>query len=83
MKAFSVRQEAVRMDFERTFGVIVQSMQILARPCCLWDKAVEMNLVRACVMLHKMNREARRDDCNVDLHGRAVSGDSKSAYAGA
>ena len=81
IKAFYEQQEAVRKDIGYPFLFHVQSWQIVARPWCLWDKAGPMNLVLACVVLRKMNREARCDDYNVYLHGSVTSGDSYSSYA--
>lgn len=56
---FASRQEAVRKDIERSFGILVKKFHILARP--LRVRSVEMirNILYACVILHNMCCEER------------------------
>ncbi|CDF39906.1 unnamed protein product [Chondrus crispus] len=72
-KCFSAHQEAVRKDVERAFGVLLSQYHMLRRPCRMWDKNDAMDVLRACVVLHNMYCEARRDNYNVPLYARATS----------
>ena len=82
MKALSIQQEAMRKDVERTFGVLVQSWQILARLCRPWDKAQAINFVRACVVLHNKTvrggegARGRKQRREVGAESRSASGRS-------
>ncbi|CDF32185.1 unnamed protein product [Chondrus crispus] len=75
LKNFSQEQEAVREDVERAFGALVASFHVLKSQCRMWCKAHAMDILRTCVILHNMNREARRDNYNVNLYARATSGE--------
>ena len=72
--AFSRQQESVRKDVERAFGVLRSNWHVLERPCRMWYKDRAMTMLQACIVLHNMNREARRDGYHVPLYERAVSG---------
>ena len=72
-RCFSAHQEAVRKDVERAFGVLVSQYHMLRRPCHMWDKNAAMEVLRACVVLYKMYREARCDNYKVPLYARATS----------
>ncbi|CDF34559.1 unnamed protein product [Chondrus crispus] len=72
--AFSRQQGAVRKDVERAFGVLMSNWHVLERPCRMWYKERAMIMLPACILLHNMNREARRDGYDVPLYERAVSG---------
>jgi Plant transposon protein len=78
MKFFSSKQEAVRKDVERAFGVLVSRWHILHTPCRMWDKEEAMNVLRACIILHNLCVEWRRDSYNVPLYGRALAEDVRS-----
>lgn len=58
-KFFAARQEAVRKDVERAFGILVKKFHILAKPIRLWDETEIRNLIYACVILHNMCCEER------------------------
>jgi len=47
-------QEAIHKDVERCFGVFLLKWQIVANPCCLWDHAIIVNVLMACIILHNM-----------------------------
>ena len=59
-KLYSLRQESVRKDVERAFGVLVARWHILQRPARLWFLD-DINLVmEACIILQNMVFEHRR-----------------------
>jgi hypothetical protein len=59
-KFFAAKQEAVRKDIERCFGVIVQRFGILKKPLLLWYLKDIRELLNCCVILHNMIVEVRR-----------------------
>lgn len=61
-KRFSAAQEAVRKDIERAFGVLVARFHILKAPCLLRDRTTMASVMRACIIMHNMVVESRRDD---------------------
>lgn len=61
-KGFSKAQEAVRKDVERAFGVLISRWHILDHPLRLWYKKDIYFFVQACVILHNMIVEYRRDN---------------------
>jgi Plant transposon protein len=40
--AFARKQEHIRKDVERAFGILVKKFHILVRPICLWDLSERM-----------------------------------------
>lgn len=60
-RLFASAQEAIRKDVERAFGVLVARFHILARPSRLWYRRDIDNVMKACVIIHNMVVEARRD----------------------
>lgn len=60
-KNFAGAQEAVRRDVERAFGVLISRWHILQRPLRLLYLEDIESLVKACVILHNMVVECRRD----------------------
>lgn len=60
-KTFSGAQEAARKDVERAFGVLIARWHILSKPCNYHDKAVCKKVMEACIIMHNMVVEARRD----------------------
>ncbi|XP_009128533.2 putative nuclease HARBI1 [Brassica rapa] len=58
---FAQRQEAVRKDVERAFGVLQARFAIVKNPALFWDKTKIGNIMRACIILHNMIVEDERD----------------------
>uniref|UniRef100_A0A0D3BP24 DDE Tnp4 domain-containing protein n=1 Tax=Brassica oleracea var. oleracea TaxID=109376 RepID=A0A0D3BP24_BRAOL len=58
---FAQRQEAVRKDVERAFGVFQARFAIVKNPTLFWDKVKIGKIMRACIMLHNMIVEDKRD----------------------
>ena len=58
---FAHRQEAVRKDVERAFGVLQARFAIIKNPALFWDKAKIGKIMRACIILHNMIVEDERD----------------------
>jgi hypothetical protein len=59
-KLFSQRQESVRKDVEKAFGVLQARFDIVRRPARLWKQADVINIMQACVILHNMIVKIRR-----------------------
>lgn len=70
---FLHHEEAVRKVFERTFGVVVAYFHVLKSQYGMWCKDYAMDILRTCVILHNMNREARRDSSEVPFYACATS----------
>uniref|UniRef100_A0A0D3AUS5 DDE Tnp4 domain-containing protein n=1 Tax=Brassica oleracea var. oleracea TaxID=109376 RepID=A0A0D3AUS5_BRAOL len=58
---FAQRQEAVRKDVERAFGVLQARFAIVKNPALFWDKVKIGKIMRASIMLHNMIVEDERD----------------------
>ncbi|XP_024004074.1 putative nuclease HARBI1 [Eutrema salsugineum] len=58
---FAERQESVRKDVERAFGVLQSRFAIVKNPALFWDKAKIGKIIRACIILHNMIVEDERD----------------------
>ena len=58
---FSKRQEDVRKDVERAFGVLQARFRILDTPCKLWNSEDMRCVIIACIILHNMVVENERD----------------------
>ncbi|CAN7000722.1 unnamed protein product, partial [Brassica rapa subsp. trilocularis] len=58
---FAKRQEFVRKDVERAFGVLQARFAVVRNPSNLWDKNKLGNIMRACIILHNMIVENERD----------------------
>uniref|UniRef100_A0A0D3A5C8 DDE Tnp4 domain-containing protein n=1 Tax=Brassica oleracea var. oleracea TaxID=109376 RepID=A0A0D3A5C8_BRAOL len=58
---FAQRQEAVRKDVERAFGVLQARFAIVKNSALFWDKAKIGKITRACVILHNMIVQDERD----------------------
>lgn len=59
---FANAQEAIRKDIERAFGVLVARFHILQHPSRLWQRSDVSNVMIACIILHNMIVENRRDN---------------------
>lgn len=51
---FAARQESVRKDVERGFGVLQNRWRILKTPCEYWYRSEIIQIAYACVILHNM-----------------------------
>jgi hypothetical protein len=69
---FSSAQEAVRKDVERAFGVLIARFHVLKRPCLLRDRETMTKIMRACIIMHNMIVESRRDEYASRLYGEAA-----------
>nr|VDD50388.1 unnamed protein product [Brassica oleracea] len=58
---FAQRQEAVRQDVERAFGVLQARFAIVKNLAFFWDKVKTENIMRACIIFHNMIVEDERD----------------------
>uniref|UniRef100_A0A0D3CJE8 DDE Tnp4 domain-containing protein n=1 Tax=Brassica oleracea var. oleracea TaxID=109376 RepID=A0A0D3CJE8_BRAOL len=58
---FAQRQEAVRKDVERAFGVLQARFAIVKNPALFWDKVKIGKIMRTCILLHNMIVEDERD----------------------
>ena len=58
---FAQRQEAVRKDVERAFGVLQARFAIVKNPAFYWDKANIGKIMRTCIILHNIIVENERD----------------------
>ncbi|KAL0708213.1 hypothetical protein Bca4012_074639 [Brassica carinata] len=58
---FAERQESVRKDVERAFGVLQSRFAIVKNPGLLWNKEKLGRIMRACIILHNMIVEDERD----------------------
>uniref|UniRef100_A0A0D3C2M6 DDE Tnp4 domain-containing protein n=1 Tax=Brassica oleracea var. oleracea TaxID=109376 RepID=A0A0D3C2M6_BRAOL len=58
---FVQRQEAVRKNVERAFGVLQARFAIVKNPAVFWDKVKIENIMRACIILPNMIVQDERD----------------------
>lgn len=54
------RQESVRKDIERAFGVLQSRFRILTKPCEYWHKFKMKKVIKACIILHNMIIEDKK-----------------------
>uniref|UniRef100_A0A0D3DJB1 Myb-like domain-containing protein n=1 Tax=Brassica oleracea var. oleracea TaxID=109376 RepID=A0A0D3DJB1_BRAOL len=57
---FAERQESIRKDVERAFGVLQSRFAIVKNPALLWNKEKIGKIMRTCVILHNMIVENER-----------------------
>ncbi|XP_048611876.1 uncharacterized protein LOC111211738 [Brassica napus] len=57
---FAQKQESVRKDVERAFGVLQSKFAIVKNPALQWDKEKIGKIMRTCVILHNMIVENER-----------------------
>lgn len=55
-------QEAFRKDIERAFGVLITRFHILRYPARLWYQTDIARVMKACIIIHNMIVETRRDN---------------------
>jgi Plant transposon protein len=85
-KCFSKRQEATRKDVERLFGCLQGRFKILRREWFQWDINFVVQVSEACVILHNMLVEFRRDeklDDEFDVNGNCIHDECYSRVYGA
>ncbi|XP_013601610.1 PREDICTED: uncharacterized protein LOC106309084 [Brassica oleracea var. oleracea] len=58
---FAKKQEVVRKDVERAFGVLQARFAGVRNPSNLWDKNKIGNIMKTCIILHNMIVEDERD----------------------
>jgi hypothetical protein len=63
---FAERQEAVRKDVERCFGVLQGRFAIVKNPCRQWSMDVISDIMFACCILHNMILEDEVDVAGLD-----------------
>ncbi|KAL5177670.1 Protein ALP1-like [Glycine soja] len=61
-KLFAQRQESVRKDVERAFGVLQSRFAIIRGPSRFWDAGKMKNIIYACIILHNMIVEDERNN---------------------
>jgi Plant transposon protein/Caulimovirus viroplasmin len=72
-RAFSSQQEAVQKDVERPYGVLVSRWHVLKNPIRLHRRTDIANIVLACIILHNMVVEMRRDSYASEMYSLAES----------
>ena len=73
-KLFAERQESVRKDVERAFGVLQARFAIIRGPARLMDQREIGIVMRACVILHNMIVEDERDNYELAFDYDVVEG---------
>ena len=58
---YAQRQEAIRKDVERAFGVLEACFAIVKYPTLFWYKVKIRKIMRACIILHNMIVDDERD----------------------
>jgi Plant transposon protein len=58
---FAKHQEGPRKAVERVFGVLFKRFEILYGPSRLWFEGDMSQVIKACVIIHNMIVESRRD----------------------
>uniref|UniRef100_A0A0D3CYX6 Myb-like domain-containing protein n=1 Tax=Brassica oleracea var. oleracea TaxID=109376 RepID=A0A0D3CYX6_BRAOL len=78
---FAQCQEAARKDVERAFGVLQARFAIVKNPALSWDKVKIEKIMRACIILHNMIVENKRDDyTQYDVSGFQQGEGSRSSH---
>jgi hypothetical protein len=65
-KKFAKEQEAARKDVERVFGMLQSRWAIVWYPGRTWSPKRMWNVMTACVIMHNMIAENKRDDSIYD-----------------
>ena len=64
---FAAKQESVRNDVERAFGVLQSRFNIVCRPAHLWHRSDVVNIMQTCVILHNMIVEDEKELVKIPL----------------
>uniref|UniRef100_A0A0D3CUF5 No apical meristem-associated C-terminal domain-containing protein n=1 Tax=Brassica oleracea var. oleracea TaxID=109376 RepID=A0A0D3CUF5_BRAOL len=73
---FAEKQESVRKDVERAFGVLQSRFAIVKNPALKWDKEKIGKIMRTCVILHNMIVEDERHGYTLADTSEFESGES-------
>uniref|UniRef100_A0A0D3CJ63 DDE Tnp4 domain-containing protein n=1 Tax=Brassica oleracea var. oleracea TaxID=109376 RepID=A0A0D3CJ63_BRAOL len=76
---FAQRQEAVRKDVERAFGVLQARFAIVKNPVLFWDKVKIGKIMRACIILHNMIVEDERDGYSLNHVSESFQGEENGS----
>lgn len=69
MQHFAKRQESVRKDVERAFGVLQARFAIVAGPARGWSRLNLIRIMKTCIILHNMIvKDERDEDLPLDYH---------------
>lgn len=79
-KAHAAAQEGVRKDIERAFGVLVSRFHILQRPSRMWYRSDISNVMKACIILHNMIVEVRRDGYESGMCGLVMTEEAVAMF---
>lgn len=79
-RAYASAQEAVRKDIERAFGVLVARFHILQRPARLWFRSDIANVMKACIIIHNMAVEHRRDAYDSGMGSLGLFEDARATF---
>uniref|UniRef100_A0A0D3EDX7 DDE Tnp4 domain-containing protein n=1 Tax=Brassica oleracea var. oleracea TaxID=109376 RepID=A0A0D3EDX7_BRAOL len=78
---FAQRQEAVRKDVERAFGVLRACFAIVKNLALFWDKVKIGKIMRACIILHNMIVKDEQDGyTQFDVSEFQQGEDNKSSH---
>jgi hypothetical protein len=69
---FAKKQESVRKDVERAFGVLKSRFAILTNGCRLWKLSEITNVMITCIILHNMIVENERNEIKKKKMKRVV-----------
>ena len=75
-RLFAERQESVRKDVERAFGVLQARFAIIRGPARNMDKGELGMIMKACIILHNMIVENERDSYDIAFDYDDVEGNS-------
>ena len=73
-RLFAKRQEAVRKDVERAFGVLQSQFAIVRGPARNIDRAELGMIMKACIILHNMIVEDERDSYDLAFEHEDAEG---------
>jgi len=73
-RLFAERQEAVKKDIKRAFGVLQSRFSIVCGPARSMDRAELGMIIKACIILHNMIVEDKRDSYDLAFEYEDVEG---------